>query len=220
MKKLFTLIFIISGSYMFAQGNESATGLSFRLNGYATYAFDDNRVDSYYSSSSYFEGKVKGGFQYGGGLEILPFPKAGIEIFYLRLDSNAPIYYWDYSDEGFVNFDLAQNWLMLSFNKYLPLSPRFEPYGGAQVGMNIINVEDPESLYTNRATKLAWGFKLGLNAWANDVVGIKLQASLLSTVQGVGGGLYFGTGGVGAGLSAYSSYYQFNIGGGLVFKTR
>ena len=34
----------------------------------------------------------------------------------------------------------------------------------------------------------------------------------------MGGGLYFGTGGAGAGVSTYSSYYQFNLGGGLVFK--
>ncbi len=32
------------------------------------------------------------------------------------------------------------------------------------------------------------------------------------------GGFYFGTGGVGAGVSSYSTMYQFGVGGGLVFK--
>jgi hypothetical protein len=36
-------------------------------------------------------------------------------------------------------------------------------------------------------------------------------------VQGAGGGLYFGTGGAGAGVSTYSSMLQFGLGGGLTF---
>lgn len=60
--------------------------------------------------------------------------------------------------------------------------------------MNIINAEDPESLYTNSATKLEWRLKAGLNVWANDNIGIKLQVSLLFTAQGVGGDLNLGTG--------------------------
>ena len=39
----------------------------------------------------------------------------------------------------------------------------------------------------------------------------------MSAVQGAGGGLYFGTGGGGVGVSTYSSMYQFGLGGGLTF---
>jgi hypothetical protein len=45
-----------------------------------------------------------------------------------------------------------------------------------------------------------------------------LQAQLLSAVQSVGGGFFFGTGGSGAAVTANSSMYQFELGGGLVFK--
>ena len=45
-----------------------------------------------------------------------------------------------------------------------------------------------------------------------------MQASLFSATQAFGGGLYFGTGGIGAGLSSYSSMYQFGLEGGLVFR--
>jgi hypothetical protein len=54
--------------------------------------------------------------------------------------------------------------------------------------------------------------------WAGEKFGIKLQAQLTSVSQGAGGGLYFGTGGAGVGLSTYSSIYQFGLGGGLTFK--
>jgi ABC-type Fe3+-hydroxamate transport system substrate-binding protein len=64
-----------------------SSGPSVRLHGYAMYALDDNHVDSYYSATSYFDGSVKGGFQYGGGIEVLPYPAMGLEFTYLRLDA-------------------------------------------------------------------------------------------------------------------------------------
>ncbi len=57
-----------------------------------------------------------------------------------------------------------------------------------------------------------------LEHWVKEKVGIKLQAQLLSAVQSVGGGFYFGTGGSGGAVMAQSSMYQFELGGGLVFK--
>jgi hypothetical protein len=45
-----------------------------------------------------------------------------------------------------------------------------------------------------------------------------LQAQLQSAVQAFGGGLFVGTGGVGAGVNSYSTIMQFGLGGGLVFK--
>lgn len=216
MKKLLTILLFFAGSYAIAQ---TSSGPSVRLHGYTIYAFDDNHVDSYYSATSYFEGSIKGGFQYGGGLEIMPMPAAGVEFTYLRLDSKAPMEYYNGGIE-FTNFELSQNWLMLSFNKYVPVNPKVEPYAGMQLGMDIINVYNPDNKNDLSGTKFAWGIKAGINVWANEKVGIKLQTSLLSAVQAVGGGIYFGTGGAGAGVSGFSTYYQFNLGGGLVFKVK
>jgi hypothetical protein len=202
----------------------ASSGPSVRLHGYATYALADNHVDSYYSATSYFDGSVEGGLQYGGGIEVMPYPAVGLEFTYLRLDSKAPMYFWDpnavVAGEKFSEFDLAQNWLLLSFNKYVPVNPKIEPFGGFQFGMDILNVTNPDNNNTTGATKFAWGAKLGVNIWASEKVGIKLQAGLLSAVQAVGGGVYFGTGGAGAGVSGFSTYYQVNFGGGLVFKLK
>ena len=84
--------------------------------------------------------------------------------------------------------------------------------------MGVFNVENPETGDFGSATKFAWGLRLGSNIWVSEKIGLKIQAQLLSATQSMGGGLYFGTGGAGAGVSTYSSYYQFNLGGGLVFK--
>jgi hypothetical protein len=219
MKKLLIITFFLAGTFVY--GQTISTGPSVRLHGYGLYAFDDNSVEGYSSTGVYLDGKVKGGFQYGGGLEILPAPQVGVEFTYLRLDSKVPIYYYT---GGILttstDFDLAQNWLFLSFNKYLPVNPKVEPFFGFQLGMDIINATNPDNGNTSGATKFAWGMKLGTHVWASEKVGIKLQMGLMSAVQSFGGGFYFGTGGTGAGISGYSTYYQFNLGGGLVFKLR
>ena len=219
MKKLLIIVIFLTGGYLFAQNGEQASKgvLSKRLNVYTTYAFDDNYVDSYYSETSFFEGEVKGGFQYGAGLEILPTKGIGVELAYLRLDSKAPMAYYDNGTQN-TTFDLAQNFLFLGANRYFGINPKVEPFAGLQLGMDIINVDNPQNGNSTGATKFAWGIKAGLNIATSEKVAVKLQAGLLSAVQAVGGGVYFGTGGTGAGVSGYSTYYQFSLGGGLVFK--
>ena len=63
-----------------------------RLNGYAVYVFDD-KFDSYYSGSDYYEGKFKAGMQFGVGIEYLPGPMNGIELVYLNQQTKAPTKY-------------------------------------------------------------------------------------------------------------------------------
>lgn len=201
------------------------TGISYgqeiRLNTYAGYVFDD-RVDSYFSSSSYYEGTIKGGFQWGAGLEYrLPNAK-GIEIQYLRQDTQAPMVYQDGGIFGGklqrTNFDLEANWIMVNGNNYFEVNDQIEPFFGAGIGMVISNLTNPDNRNSQTFTKFTWGVRGGSNFWLADNVGLKLQASLMSVVQGAGGGLYFGTGGLGAGVSTYSSIFQFGFEGGLVFR--
>lgn len=216
MKKLLVIALFLTVSFVYAQ---SQSGPSVRLNGYATYAFADNHVDSYYSDTKYFQGSIEDGFQYGGGLEVLPAPYMGVEFIYLRLDTKAPLEYYD-NTVKFTTFNLASNYLFLAFNKYVNINPKVEPYGGMMLGMAIYNVENPENSNSGSATKFAWGIRAGSNIWVNERVGLKIQAQLLSAVQAIGGGIYFGTGGGGAGVSGFSTYYQFNLGGGLVIRLK
>jgi opacity protein-like surface antigen len=190
-----------------------------RLNGYTSYLFDDNHVGSYYSSGPYFEGAIKGGFQWGGGIEFMAAHGQGIEIKYLRQDALAPM---DYSNGILTkhnDFELGINYILLSSNRYFVLdNEKIEPFVGAGLGVALIGIKNPTPDTDSSQEKFAWTLQAGTNIWLNESVGIKLQASLLSAVQSVGGGFYFGTGGVGAGVNSYSTMYQFGLGGGLVFK--
>jgi len=193
-----------------------------RLNVYSSYACADNSVSSGYNSyNAYYEGSVEGGYQWGGGLEMLVAPTKGIELKYLRQDAVGHMDY--YSGAGISSsqndFDLAINYILLGGTNYFKASEKVEPFAGGGIGMAIISVKNPTfNIEDPTKEKFAWNIKLGTNVWLSEKVALKLQAELVSPVQSFGGGFYVGTGGAGAGVTGVSTFYQFTFGGGLVFN--
>ena len=213
MKKKLLALIVSCFSFFFLSAQE------FRVNLFGQYVFDDH-VESYYSTTSYYEGTIKGGFKWGGGLEYLVNPAYGINLIYLTQSTTAPLNYYDNNPPaGLKNreFDLTTHWIMLGGARYMR-KDKFEPYGGLEIGMVISNLDNPVSGASASNTNFAWGLKIGTNIFFSEKVGLKLQADLRSATQAAGGGLYFGTGGAGVGVSSYSTIYQFGLGGGLVFR--
>ena len=210
MKKFSLLLLVLALSYITVQ----AQGL--RLNGYINYTFDD-KFDTYYSTTSYLNGMIKGNMQWGAGLEYLVSPDYGIELVYYRLDTDVQVNYWDVIARS-RTVPAALNYIMIGGVRYASPSPTIEGYGGLMLGMAIYDNKDPLPGETNSVTKFAWGVRLGANIWATDRVGLKIQGHLLSAVQAFGGSFYFGTGGSGAGVSTFSTLLQFSIGGGLAIR--
>jgi hypothetical protein len=209
MKKLLCVIFLlVTIQFVSAQ--------KVRLNGYAQYVFDD-KIDTYYSGTNYYSGTINGGLRWGVGLEYMLHEAYGLELSYLRQDTKAPVNFYNGQNRS-KDFDVSMSWIMLGGMRYIKKNPKVEPYGGGQLGVVIIDVSNPEGGGSNSATKFAWGLRLGTVIWAGEKLGIRLQADLMSGVQAVGGGLYFGTGGAGAGISTYSSLLQFGLGGGIAIK--
>lgn len=209
MKNLFILSFVLLGFLTTASAQHS----DIRLNGYTVGAFSD-KVDSYYSSTDYFNGTINGGLQWGAGIEIKPNKAMGIEFLYNRLNTSSSMTYYDRGTSGVKsgNFNAAINNYMFGINRYFASNAKIEGYGGVLAGVTSFKIGSAT------ATKFGYGFRIGANVWASSRVGIKLQAQLMSASQAVGGGFYIGTGGSGAGVSSYSSFYQFGLGGGLTFK--
>src|SRR5688572_28615307 len=101
MKRLFFLLFLFCSLAVFSQQipqqmpQQAPPEKQVRLNAYASYVFDD-RVESYYSNTSYYNGVVQGGLKWGGGLEFMAHPLMGIDLIYLTETTTAPTeYYWD-----------------------------------------------------------------------------------------------------------------------------
>lgn len=216
MKKLtVTFLFIlftgIAVNQSFAQ---------WRLNAYGGYGFDDD-IDVVGSSGNYFNGTIKGTAYWGGGFEYVLQRNYGIEIMYLREDTDVPINYTTAITlrDTSISPGLGSNYIMLAGNGYtkIPNSP-IEPFGGLMLGMAIFENKDPLPNSESSATKFAWGFRAGLNIWLSNAVGLKVSGQLLSAAQAFGSGFYVGTGGVSAGVNPESSMLQFGLGGGLTIK--
>jgi len=207
MKKIL-IVCLLFGFY-------SSQAQTWRLNGYAMYAFDD-KVDNYYSSTSYFHTTIKGGLVWGAGLEYVVHNSNGVELLYMRQDTKAPTNYYYNNGDRNGDFDIGINWILLGFNRYQRFeNEKIEGFGGLGLGVAIFDITANDGR-SQSSTKFGWNLKLGVNIYASEKFAIKLQTGLMSAVQGVGGGLYFGTGGAGAGVSTYSSMLQFQVGGGIV----
>jgi opacity protein-like surface antigen len=198
----------------------TASAQSFKLNGYANYVFDD-QVDSYYDNSSYFDGKIKGGFQWGVGAQYNFKEFYGLEITYYNHSTSALANYQVPGTPAIKNgsFDVTLNWLMLNgVREMRQPGGKFEAFGGLGLGACFINTTNNQTGNSKSSTNFAWQLRGGGNIWVSEKVAIKLNVQLQSAVQSVGGGFYLGTGGAGAGVSSYSSLLQFGLGGGVVFK--
>lgn len=76
------------------------------------------------------------------------------------------------------------------------------------------------SLNSDNVTKFTLGGRLGVRVAPSDKISIRLHAQLLSPVQWIGGGYYFGTGGSGASVSTGSTVFQFNLGGSVNYRIK
>jgi hypothetical protein len=197
--------YLLAGLVLCTSGTVSA---QLRLNAFGGYTFQDRfPINGSYSGFSFNEARVAAGAHYGGGLEYELKPHKAVELFYQAQPSEG------YLRTSFVEYgpyDITVHYVMLGGLQYVPFSDVVHGYGGLNIGAGFSTGE-------GNSTKFAWGGKLGLRIDASEKVGLKLGAQLLSPVESVGGGLYFGTGGASAGVSTYSTIYQFGLTGGLVF---
>ena len=197
----------------------SVQAQNIRFNTYFGGAFDD-KVNSYYNASNFYQGKINGGFLWGSGMEFRIRNNVGTELSYMHQDTKAPIEYYDHNS-GTVkntNFHLGFNYILIGAIRSLNVSRKIEPYAGLMAGIAMINATNPGNENSDVIGKFAWGLRCGTNIWVSKIVGIKFQAQLLSVSQAIGGGFYVGTGGSGTTVSNYSSMYQFGMGAGIAFK--
>src|SRR3954471_18911548 len=89
----YTLLLFVNVVAMAASAQET------RIHLYGNYVFDD-KVESYYSSTNYFNGTIIGGAMWGGGLEFKVHDEYGLEFQYLRQDTKASVHYYDVASVG------------------------------------------------------------------------------------------------------------------------
>jgi len=187
-------------------GNLNAQNI--RLNFYGGYTYQDKfPMGGTYAGYTYSEGIIAEGSHYGGSIEFDVRPNKAVELSYQTQKTQG---YFGTGLSELGPYDINIQYIMLGGLGRLPFSPAVSGYGGFSIGCGWMTGD-------NSATKFAWGGKLGLQFNLSETVGLKAGAQLMSPVQGAGGGFYFGTGGASAGVSTYSSIYQFGWTGGLCF---
>ncbi len=184
-------------------GGLSSVNAQLALVGYGGYTFADK------FQADIVTGRLEDAGHWGAAIEYFTSPFTAVELYYRRIDQDIT-----YRFLGFENGRIPAyvNYIMVGGSRYLPANDKIWPYGGGSLGIAIVGTELAED------TRFAWGFKLGTLLLPQSKVGIKLQADIHSIVQGVGGGLYIGTGGSGVNVNTYSSIYQFGFTGGLLIR--
>jgi hypothetical protein len=214
-KTVFTLFAVLA--FVISAGSADA---QWRLNLYGGYGFEDN-IEAVTDNARYFNVDINGTAFYGGGIEYVLQRNYGIELLYMREDSDVDVNYtsgYNNSDTGYTP-GVGINFIYLSGNGYTPVSKAVELFGSVMIGMVISENKDPlPSATETSSTVFGYGFRAGANIWASNTVGIKLMGQLVSGAQSFGSGFYVGTGGVSAGVNPESSMLQFGLGGGLTFK--
>jgi len=200
-KNLLTSLFLLSCILCYSQ--KPVTLLTF-----GGFTFED-KVNG---SNGY--GKIGDGFQWGAGFEVGLSDENAVEIIYQRMDLTA---YVEGLGQTRESGEVAFNYLMLGGTRYAPLNEKLAGFGSLDAGVAFLS---PKETGYEDLVRFAWGLRLGLRVMASEKISVRIHGQLMSPVQGAGGGFYFGTGGAGAGVSTYSTVYQFNVGGSLNFRLK
>jgi hypothetical protein len=189
-----------------------------RLNFYGAYTFDDG-FDVVSDANTFYNGTVKGGVQWGAGLQYMFNKQSSAEILWLHRTTTVPANFKFGSNTQLRSetFDLKHDFIMLSGDGHFGGGGKAEGYAGIMAGVLISNLEAPSLNKSSNNTNFAWGGRVGTNIWFSPKLGLKLQALILSASRATGGDYYWSWYGP-IYLTEYSTLWQFSLGGGLTFK--
>ena len=210
MKKIFLLL-VLAATMTTVKGQHA------RLNFYGAYTFDDG-FDVWNDVNTYYNGTVKGGLQWGAGLQYMFNKQSSAELLWLHRTTTVPAYFkFGAGAEKTETFDLKNDFIMLSGDGHFGGGGKAEGYAGIMAGVLISNLEAPSLGKSSNNTNFAWGGRVGTNIWFSPKLGLKLQALILSASRATGGDYYWSWYGP-IYLTEYSTVWQFSLGGGLTFR--
>lgn len=177
------------------------------LNPFVGYQFGGNM--------KYYEGefKINDAMNYGGKLAVGLSPTTFAEVSYMRMDSEAQ---WRpyYSGTRGDYFEVSSNYIHVAGLQQMNYG-KVAPY--ATLGLGIAWFA-PKTSEWGTSTQFSATFGAGLKIWFSEVIGIRLQGSMMMPMIFEGFGFYLGTGGSGGQAYTRITPFQGEFSGGLVFK--
>ena len=153
--------------------------------------------------------------QYGGMISVGVSRVMDIDLIYNRSDTKAQVDYFNGPNyKQSLDIPISINYIQIGFTKNFRVNKTVSPFFGFNIGACDFA---PKEDYSD-----SWFFSTGFNAGAKVYfgkrVGLRLQAQGYIPVQGTAFSMFVGTGGSSAGVSVYSTLFQFGFTGGLIFR--
>jgi hypothetical protein len=202
MKKLLLIIFILATSIALKAQDQGTVLFNF----YNGYSFDDKvSFDDTYT-------KIQGGYQWGGGFEFFARDNKSLELKYLRMATNFPLF----TDAGVpISYGSDQgslNYILFGGTNYFGKKEgaKVLPYAGIEAGLGLVSLG-----YTR--WKFAWGGKLGMKIKTSSKVSLNLHGYFQSIIGAFGSDSWQAYPGVVVTTPDYAASFQIGVGGVLCF---
>lgn len=198
---LFVASIIISTQNLSAQTIELNAFTGWQLNGKANLYDGEFRIDDAQN--------------YGGKLAYGLSSLTSFELSYNRTDTKGRFYpYYTGSVGDDVEFSL--NYIQIGGVQAVDLG-RIHPFGTYTVGMNVWS---PKTSGYTSYTQFSMTVGGGLKIWLSDMLGIRLQGTMLMPMIWNGAGFGCGTYGCTGGLSARITPFQGEFSGGVIIRIK
>lgn len=180
------------------------------INGFTGYALN-GRANLYDG-----EFKINDAQNYGGKIAFGVSTTTFLELSYMRSDTEGRFFPYLGSPGDLVG--LSSNYIQVGGLQEANFG-RISPFGSVAVGLVVWS---PKSSQYSSKTQFAATVGGGLKIWLTDMIGIRLQGSMLMPMvwNGVGIGCGIGTGGAGCGTNVYTRVtpFQGEFSGGLTIR--
>ncbi|MBX7041888.1 MAG: hypothetical protein K1X85_03205 [Ignavibacteria bacterium] len=213
-KWLVTAVLLMLGSF-----NGAATA-QWKISAIGGYGFDD-KMNFNTTDGRYFNAKIKSSALWGGGVEYVLKNNYGLELLYMREDTEVPVDYSYGSELGDSNTTrrIGINYILLAGNGYTSIADSpVQPFGSVLLGIALFSNKNAAEGSPSSSTKFAFGVRGGLDISATNELGFKVMAQLISATQAFEGEFYLGNGAAEYGLDPETNMLQFGISAGVTYR--
>jgi hypothetical protein len=153
---------------------------------------------------------------YGGKLSVGLSSTTHVELSYMRSDTEGRYYPFMGTPSELISF--SSNYIQVGGLQEANFG-KIRPYGTVALGLVIW---DPKTSLLNTKAQFSATAGAGLKIWLTDMLGIRLQGSMMMPMvfNGFGFGCGIGTGGSGCGTNVYTRItpFQGEFSGGLILR--
>jgi len=210
MKNFTNLFFVFILCIILLTGTDTLSAQTIELNGFTGYQFG-GRVRLYDGDF-----KINDAMNYGGKLAVGVSPTTFAEISYMRMDTEGQFRPFLGTPGDYIG--LSTNYIQVAGLQQMNYGI-ISPY--VTLGAGLVWFDPVSSQYSSR-TQFSATFGAGVKIWLIDMLGIRLQGSMLMPMifDGIGFGCGIGTAGSSCGTSAYTRItpFQGEFSGGLIIR--